>query len=144
MIMFFPVFNNNYFDNFLLKLRRLLRALAFSAAVFTVACTFASSLYNRTGSLSGSREQIMFQTMPKTIMAVGIQSFGKDAPVFSSAMIAISGLINAAVQYVVGLTNKFFGPAWGYRSTVVYNVLLIIALSLLYRMLKTQEHRKTA
>ena len=79
-----------------------------------------------------------------TIMAVAVCCFGKDAPVFSSAMIAVGGLINAAVQYFVGLTNKIFGPAWGYRSTIVYTVLLIIALSMLNRKLKRQGHWKTA
>jgi hypothetical protein len=64
-------------------------------------------------------------------MAVAIQCFGKDAPVFSSAMIAVGGLINAVVQYLVGLTNKVFGSAWGYRSTVVYTVLLFFVLLVL-------------
>jgi fucose permease len=67
-----------------------------------------------------------------TLMAVAIVSFGRDAPVFSSAMIAISGLLNAAIQFIIGLTNKIFGPAWGYRSAIVYTLLLIIALVLLH------------
>ena len=71
-----------------------------------------------------------------TLMALAIVSFGRDAPIFSSAMIAIGGLINAAVQFLVGLTNRTFGPAWGYRSTLVYTVLLIFALALLRRRLK--------
>ena len=66
-----------------------------------------------------------------TIMAVAIVTFGEDAPVFSSAMIAIGGLINAGVQFLVGLTNRVFGPAWGYRSSFIYTVLLIIGLLLL-------------
>jgi fucose permease len=66
-----------------------------------------------------------------TLMAVAIVHFGKDAPVFSSAMIAIGGLINAAVQFLVGLTNRVFGSAWGYRSSLVYTAVFIIALLLL-------------
>jgi fucose permease len=73
-----------------------------------------------------------------TLMAVAIVSFGRDAPVFSSAMIAIGGLLNAGVQFIIGLTNKI-DPAWGYRSTVVYTMLLIIVLVLLYRRLKEQR-----
>jgi len=72
-----------------------------------------------------------------TLMAVAIVSFGRDAPVFSSAMIAISGLLNAGIQFIIGLTNKIFGSAWGYRSTVVYTLFLIAALVLLYRRLGT-------
>jgi fucose permease len=74
-----------------------------------------------------------------TLMAVAIVSFGRDAPVFSSAMIAISGLLNAGIQFIIGLTNKIFGPAWGYRSAVVYTLFLIVALVLLYRRLGTGE-----
>jgi fucose permease len=73
-----------------------------------------------------------------TLMAVAIVSFGRDAPVFSSAMIAISGLLNAAIQFLIGITNKIFGPAWGYRSTVAYTLLLIAAFCLLYRLLKNK------
>ena len=73
-----------------------------------------------------------------TLMAVSVCCFGKDAPVFSSAIIAIGGLMNAVVQYLVGITNHIFGPAWGYRSTIVYTVLLIAMLLLLWKKLKTQ------
>ncbi|MDR2477799.1 MAG: MFS transporter [Treponema sp.] len=66
-----------------------------------------------------------------TIMALAIVCFGADAPVFSSAMIAIGGTINASVQFLVGLTNRLFGPAWGYRSSLVYTVLLAAALIIL-------------
>jgi fucose permease len=76
-----------------------------------------------------------------TIMAVAIKCFGKDAPVFCSAMIAVGGLINAVVQYIVGLTNKVFGSAWGYRSTVVYTVLLIVVLLVLNVKIKQSRHR---
>jgi MFS family permease len=73
------------------------------------------------------------------LMAVAIVIFGKDAPVYASAMIAISGLLNALIQYVIGLTNKFFGPAWGYRSSVVYTVILIALLLMLYKQFGQQK-----
>jgi fucose permease len=71
-----------------------------------------------------------------TLMALAIVVFGDDAPVFSSAMIAIAGSINAGIQFLVGLTNRFFGPAWGYRSTLIYTLLLIAALIVLSRKVK--------
>jgi fucose permease len=77
-----------------------------------------------------------------TLMAVAIVNFGKDAPIFSSAMIAIGGLINAAVQFLVGLTNRIFGSAWGYRSSLFYTALLIIALLLLQYKLKEGKEKK--
>jgi fucose permease len=70
-----------------------------------------------------------------TIMAVAIVFFGKDAPVYSSAMIALGGLINVFVQFLVGLTNHI-NPAWGYRSSVVYTVFLIAVLIVLHRKFK--------
>ena len=77
-----------------------------------------------------------------TLMAVAIVSFGRNAPVFAGAVIAIAGLLNTAVQFLVGLTNQVFGPAYGYRSSLVYTVLLIVALLLLYKNLKQQNIEK--
>jgi len=73
-----------------------------------------------------------------TLMAVAIVSFGKDAPVCAGATIAIAGIVNTAVQFLVGLTNRAIGPAWGYRSSAVYTVLLIFVLLLLYKKLRRQ------
>lgn len=75
-----------------------------------------------------------------TIMALAIVCFGDDAPVMCSAMIAIGGAINAGAQFLVGLTNRLLGPAWGYRSSLVYTVLLIGILFFVSKKLKqTQE-----
>lgn len=77
-----------------------------------------------------------------TMMALAIVCFGDDAPVVSSAMIAIGGTINAIVQFLVGLTNRVFGSAWGFRSTLVYTVLLVVVLVLLSRKIKATEGAK--
>ena len=74
-----------------------------------------------------------------TLMAVAIVSFGRNAPVYAGATIAIAGILNAVVQFLVGLTNRLIGPAFGYRSSMVYTVLLIFALLLLYKNLKRQN-----
>jgi fucose permease len=79
-----------------------------------------------------------------TIMALAIVRFGDDAPVLSSAMIAIGGTLNAGVQFLIGLTNRFFGPAWGYRSSLLYTALLIGILLLLRKKLKPGEKREKA
>jgi fucose permease len=71
-----------------------------------------------------------------TIMALSVVRFGDDAPVMSSAMIAIGGAVNAGGQFLVGLTNRFFGPAWGYRSSLLYTALLIGALLLLHKKMR--------
>jgi len=77
-----------------------------------------------------------------TLMAVAIVSFGRDAPIYASAMIAIAGIINTTMQFVVGLINRVIGPAWGYRSSMVYTVLLIFVLLVLYKNLKRRKVEK--
>jgi fucose permease len=79
-----------------------------------------------------------------TIMALAIVRFGEDAPVMSSAMIAIGGTVNAGVQFLIGLTNRFFGPAWGYRSSLLYTALLVGILLLLRKKLKPGEKGEKA
>jgi fucose permease len=71
-----------------------------------------------------------------TIMALAVAVFGDDAPVFSSAMIAIGGTINAVVQFVMGMTNRAFGPAWGYRSSLAYTALLVVMLIILRKKIR--------
>jgi len=66
-----------------------------------------------------------------TTMAVAMGYFGKDAPVLTSAIIVIGGALNSGIQYLIGLINKHAGPAWGYRSCLVYSILLIAAVGVL-------------
>jgi len=77
-----------------------------------------------------------------TMMAVAIVTFRKDAPVFAGAMIAIAGLINSVAQFLVGLTNRMIGPAWGYRSGMFYTALLALLLLFLYKNLKRRSVKK--
>ena len=71
-----------------------------------------------------------------TILAISIGYFKDDAPLMSSAIIVISGAFNALIQYLIGLTNRLAGPAWGYRSSLVYAVIIIAALVVLTKQLK--------
>jgi fucose permease len=71
-----------------------------------------------------------------TTMAVAMGWFGPRAPVMTSAMIVIAGTLNAAVQLLIGLTNRVIGPAWGYRSCFVYALLVVIALLALRRRIR--------
>ena len=68
-----------------------------------------------------------------TLMAAAFVLFGKNAPIYSSAVIAISGLVYAGIQFLIGHTNRIFGPAWGYRSSLIYAVILVILLLLLQK-----------
>jgi fucose permease len=77
-----------------------------------------------------------------TVMAIGIRHFGNDAPVMASAMIAIGGALNSIIQFLVGLTNRFLGPAWGYRSSAIYILICFVLLLVLSK--KLQKHENTS
>ena len=71
-----------------------------------------------------------------TLLAAAMVYFRQDSAVMTSAIIAIAGALNSGIQYLVGLTNRFIGPAWGYRSALLYAVLVIAALLVLVRLQK--------
>jgi fucose permease len=70
-----------------------------------------------------------------TIMAVAIGAFGVNAPVMTSAVIAIAGLFNALMQLSTGYINRYVGAAWGYRSCLVFIAALIVLLLRLGKIL---------
>jgi fucose permease len=71
-----------------------------------------------------------------TIMAVAIVTFGKNAPVMSSAVIAIGGLLNATMQLLTGLVNNIIGAAWGYRLCIVLSAALLALLLALRKKIR--------
>ena len=68
-----------------------------------------------------------------TLLATAAGYFRSDAPVMTSAIIVLAGAINSGIQFLMGLTNRLAGPAWGYRSALFYAVLIIAALIVLTR-----------
>jgi MFS family permease len=59
--------------------------------------------------------------------------FGRHAPVITSVMIVLGGLLNSGVQLLIGFINQFFGPPWGYRSCLLFACVLLAVLLLLHR-----------
>jgi fucose permease len=74
-----------------------------------------------------------------TVIAVAMQVFGADAPAATSAIITVSGAINGIFQLVIGLTNQHIGSAWGYRSCLVYALIVLLVLSLLAARIRRQN-----
>jgi fucose permease len=68
-----------------------------------------------------------------TLLATAAGYFRNDAPVMTSAIIVIAGTINSGIQFLMGLTNRIIGPAWGYRSALLYAVLILATLVILTR-----------
>jgi fucose permease len=74
-----------------------------------------------------------------TVMATAMGFFGKQAPVITSAIIVLSGAVNSAIQFVIGLTNRFAGAAWGFRSCLGYSVILVVALFFLNSRMRRRQ-----
>nr|WP_122012749.1 MFS transporter [Maliibacterium massiliense] len=69
------------------------------------------------------------------MVAAAIKSFGEDATPITSAGMMTACLINAFTSWVIGLTNRYIGPEWGFRSLVLYGVVLVALLFFFGRML---------
>ena len=65
-----------------------------------------------------------------TIIAIAIGHYGNKAPINSSAIIAIAGLLNAGIQFAIGYINHWAGAGWGYRSCLVFAAILVCLLAL--------------
>ena len=76
-----------------------------------------------------------------TLMAFAMQVFGEDAPIITSVIITVSGAINGIFQLLIGLTNYFAGEAWGYRSCLLYAVLVLGLLNLLAARVRHIEYK---
>jgi fucose permease len=72
-----------------------------------------------------------------SILAVSIGVFKEKAQAMSPAIISIAFVLNGIAQYGFGLSNRFIGPAWAYRSCIVYGVLLLLLTLRLGKLLKT-------
>jgi fucose permease len=100
----------------------------------------ATALLFLTGFLLGARGILALPIlgffvaiMWPTFMAIAMGFFGPSAPIMTTAIIVISGAINAGSQLLIGLVNRFAGAAWGYRCCFVYALFLIASLPLLRR-----------
>ncbi|GHT54829.1 MFS transporter [Spirochaetia bacterium] len=68
-----------------------------------------------------------------TILAISIGVFKERAQTMSSAIIGIAFTVSGIIQYGFGLTNRYIGEAWGYRSCVIYAAILAVMLFALKR-----------
>lgn len=88
---------------------------------------------------------IFIGIMWPTIMAFAMQVFQNDAPIVTSVIITVSGAVNGIFQFVIGLTNFYAGEAWGYRSCLIYAVLVLLLLNLLVKQVNSHnQNEKTS
>jgi fucose permease len=74
-----------------------------------------------------------------TIFAVSVGLFKEQAQAMSGAIITIGFTLSGIIQYLIGLINRFIGEAWGYRTCIVYSVILAVTLFLLRRELNRRR-----
>ena len=72
-----------------------------------------------------------------TALAISVAFFGERASTVSSPIISIAFTVGGIVQYGFGLSNRFLGAAWGYRSCILYSIILGV---LLIRLKKLSLH----
>ena len=90
-------------------------------AVFaTIVLLFAGFALGKSGIWILPFTGLFIAVMWPTLMAVAMQVFGTEAPIYTSAIITMSGAVNGIFQLVIGLTNQYAGEAWGYRSCLLY------------------------
>jgi fucose permease len=82
-------------------------------------------------------------TLWPTIMAYAMKVFGKDAPTVTSVIITVSGAINGIFQLLIGFTNQYVGEAWGYRSCLLYSVIVLIMLYILTKNIRKNNAAKS-
>ena len=69
-----------------------------------------------------------------TAIAVIMDTFKEDAPIVSSIIITLAGAVNGILQLSIGFINQYIGEAWGYRSCLLYSVILLLLLFYLIRI----------
>jgi fucose permease len=108
----------------------------YGAVVITIILLFLGFTLGRRGIWILPLTGLFIAIMWPTIMAVAMEVFGKDAPIVTSVIITVSGAINGVFQLIIGLTNQYAGPAWGYRSSLMYAGVVLVSLYTLSRRLK--------
>ena len=69
-----------------------------------------------------------------TLLAIAAKVFKEQAQTASSAIFCISSTLGGIIHYGVGLTNRFIGAAWGFRSCIIYCIILVVLLFRLKRI----------
>jgi fucose permease len=109
---------------------------------FTIIVLFATAFgLGRTGIYLLPVTGFFIAVMWPTVLAIAAGFFRERAQTASSAIICIAFSLSGIVHYGVGLTNSFLGAAWGYRSCILYSIILAALLLLLRRRTMSGEKK---
>jgi len=123
---------SRFSSGFIIEKIGYLKSVLVSSAAIVVLFIAAFSL-GRTGIYLLPVVGFFVAIMWPTALAISVGVFKERAQTVSSAMISIAFITNGLVQYGFGLSNNFLGAAWGYRSCVLYSIILGVLLLLLKR-----------
>ena len=119
-------------SGFIIEKTGYMRSIFVSGLTITVLFVTAFSL-GRQGIYLLPVAGFFVAIMWPTAVAISVKVFKERAPSASSATICIAFTLNGIIQYGVGLSNHFLGAAWGYRTCVVYSVIMGVLLFILVR-----------
>ena len=120
-------------SGFIIEKTGYMKSIFVSGVIIFVLFAAAFSL-GRTGIYLLPVTGFFIAIMWPTIMAISVGVFKERAQTAASAIICITFTTNGIIQYGVGLSNRFLGAAWGYRSFVLLcSITLGVLLFLLAR-----------
>jgi fucose permease len=137
---FFTLYTISRFSSgFVIEKVGYIRSIFVSSLIIIVLFIIAFSL-GRTGIYLLPVTGFFIAIMWPTVLAISVGVFKEKAQTASSAMLCIAFTLGGIIQYGFGLTNVILGAAWGYRSCVVYSIILAVLLFLLGRKLKKMRN----
>ena len=128
---------SRFFSGFVIEKTGYMRSVFVSSAAIIILFAAAFSL-GRTGIYLLPVVGFFIAIMWPTALAISVGFFKERAQTVSSAMISIAFTTSGIIQYGFGLSNRFLGAAWGYRSCILYSIILGALLFLLGRQNKSR------
>ncbi|MDR0498023.1 MAG: MFS transporter [Treponema sp.] len=74
-----------------------------------------------------------------TTLAISVVLYKERAQTVSSAIICIASVLGGIIHYGIGLSNRFLGAAWGFRSVLLYSAILALLLFLLKKQMRLRK-----
>ena len=122
-------------SGFIIERIGLIKSIFLSSLLITILFLTAFIL-GRTGIILLPVVGFFLAIMWPTVLAISVGVFKEKAQTISSALICIAFTLGGIIQYGFGLSNRFLGAAWGYRSCVLYSLILIFLLFMLGKLNK--------
>ena len=126
--MFYILYTLSRFcSGFVIEKAGYMRSVLVSSAAIIIIFVLAFSM-GRSGIYLLPVVGFFVAIMWPTALAISVGIFGKRAHTVSSPIISIAFTVGGVVQYGFGISNRFLGAAWGYRSCILYSIILGLLL----------------